>query len=321
MSGILIVRLGAMGDILHALPAVESLHRSFPDRSISWLVAPRWMALLAGNPAIDKLIAFERRSLAQLAATFKRLRTIHPETAFDFQGLIQSALAGKLSGPQTFWGFSRELLREPLAALFYSRQFRASGEHRVDQNLALVQAAGANKVGGDAWLPEGETDKSLPRESFVLASPFAGWTGKEWPLENYSQLAKMLRQDGLTLLLNVPPARSSEVASLPDVVVHTSSISRLIYATRQAIAVVGVDSGPTHLAAALRKPGVAIYGPTNPATTGPYGSSFRVLRAQGVAGTYKRNREIHGSMRAITVQAVYQSLQAAICDAKVTGAR
>jgi len=90
---------------------------------------------------------------------------------------------------------------------------------------------------------------------------------------------------------------------------HLSSIAGLIDATRRAAAVVGVDSGPMHLAAALRKPGVAIFGPTDPAVNGPYGGTVDVLRAAGATTSYKRESSIAPSMREITPRQVWSSLQ------------
>lgn len=317
MSGILVVRLGAMGDVIHALPAVASLRLSFPQQRISWLVAPRWMPLLKGNPAVDELLPFERQTLAHLRSTAARLRQLRPEMAIDFQGLLQSAIAGRVAGPKQFWGFSRQIAREPLAALFYNHRLMAAGPHRVQSNLQLAAAAGADQLTSRAWLPAGEPDGTLPACPYILASPFAGWIGKEWPLQRYSELARRLRKQGLRLVLNVPSARASEAMGLENVDVHSSSLGGLIHATREAIGVLGLDSGPMHLAAALDKPGVAIYGPTDPALTGPFGGTIRVLRAAPIASTYKRDRQIHASMQAVTVEQVYASLLASVEQCRV----
>ena len=91
---------------------------------------------------------------------------------------------------------------------------------------------------------------------------------------------------------------------------HLSGIAGLIHATRRAQAVIGVDSGPLHLAAALSKPGVAIFGPTDPLRNGPYGGTIRVLRSLGVATTYKRATGAHDSMRAISPEDVLEALPA-----------
>ncbi len=142
----------------------------------------------------------------------------------------------------------------------------------------------------------------------MLASPFAGWEGKQWPLESYAALALMLQREGIPLVLNVSEEQAARVANLDNVKVHSSSISGLLFATRRASAVVGVDSGPLHAAAALGKPGAAIYGPTDPAATGPYGGSMQVLRTTGAKTTYDRHKEIQVSMRAITAFEVFTTV-------------
>lgn len=307
-KAILIIRLGAMGDILHALPAAASLKASFPQHKLSWLVSPRWASLLEGNPAIDELIPFERDGLSALRTTWKRLRQQEFELAFDFQGLLQSALAGRAAHAKTLYGFSSAVARESHAAWFYHRAIDVKGPHRIERNLQLIAAAGALKLDGRAWIPPGRDEHLLPSRSFVLASPFAGWTGKEWPLPFYEQLAQTLRRNGLELVLNVPESKVKELSRFGALNVHTSTIPGLIAATRHATAVLGVDSGPLHLAAALDKPGVALFGPTDPALTGPYGGTFKVLRAPNVQTTYKRHAEVHSSMRDLSVEQVAASL-------------
>ncbi len=304
---ILIVRLGALGDIIHALPAAASLKLSFPGRRLVWVVARKWMPVLEGNPYLDEIVPFERKSVAGLAATWKRLRAVHPGIAIDFQGLIQSAAAGRVARPDEFIGLDKSLARESAAAFFYSKPIRAMGPHRVERCLQLAAAAGATTLTEEAWLPPGRPEGELPESAFVLASPFAGWASKQWPLECYVSLAQELKARGLQLVVNVPESRAGELQAFPDLLVHSSSLPGLIYATRRAHAVVGVDSGPLHIAAALQKPGVAIYGPTDPAQTGPFHSPMRILRAT-TETTYKRGNEIHASMRAITAKRTAEAL-------------
>ena len=305
---ILVVRLGAMGDIIHALPAVASLRRSFPDHRLHWCVAPKWMPLLTGNPSVDEVIPFTRSSFGELKVVFKQLRRLRPERAIDFQGLIQSAIAGRASRPQSFFGFDRHSAREPLAALFYTKKVRTTSVHVIDKNLDLAHAAGASSFTSEAFIPQGRDEGELPTGPFVLTSPFAGWMGKQWPLKNYELLALRLRAEGLQLVADIPLQRAAEVAGLKHVSVHTSSLAGLIAATRRAAAVVGLDSGPLHLAAALRKPGVALFGPTDPARNGPYGGTIEVLRSQGIKTSYRRDHEIHPGMRAIGIDAVFEAL-------------
>jgi len=147
----------------------------------------------------------------------------------------------------------------------------------------------------------------------VLANPFAGWTSKQWPIEYFDRLGSFLQaESGLPLVLNAAPSAASALASLRHARPHYSGIAGLIHATRRAAAVIGVDSGPLHLAAALRKPGVAIFGPTDPAINGPYGGTLTVLRAEGAPTSYAREKSIAPSMRAITPEQVWAALQPAL---------
>jgi heptosyltransferase-1 len=308
MNSILVVRLGAMGDILHALPAVASLRKSFPGKRIYWVVARKWIELLQGNPNIDEIVPFDRKGARALAKTWRRLRAIRPEIAIDFQGLIQSAMAGRAARPETYFGLTRSLAREPLATLFYSKRIQASGPHRVEMNLQLAAAGGAARLVEESWIPPGRPEGALPAGPFLLTSPLAGWASKQWPLASYEELGKRLRARGLGLVANVPAGRERELGQLTHLRLHTSSISGLIDATRRAIGVVGVDSGPLHLAAALGKPGVALFGPTDPAQNGPYKSRMTVLRAPGAQATYKRHAHVDASMTKISAERVAEEL-------------
>jgi len=277
-SRILVVRLGAMGDIIHALPAVAALKQGFPEAHLTWAVDPKWVPLLEGNPSVDDPLLVRRSSRADIFESWRNLRSRRYDFAVDFQGLIKSALTARLAGPGRIYGFHRTQVRERIAAWFYSDEILSTSAHMVDRNLDLAVAAGAARVPHQFPIPPGEPEGDLPLGEFVLASPVAGWPSKQWPREHYTALAQRLQRDfGLPLVLNMP---------------QSSSLSGLIYATRRATAVIGVDSGPMHLAAALGKPGVAIFGPTDPARNGPYGDSFRVLRTPGAVTTYKRGRLI-----------------------------
>jgi heptosyltransferase-1 len=315
-ASILVVRLGAMGDIIHALPAVASLRQSFPNKRITWVVATKWVQMLEGNPHIDAIVPFERRAKGALYRAWRTLRAIEPETAIDFQGLLQSALVGRAARPGRLIGPHRSQAREPLAALLYSERVKTSGPHQVETNLQLAAAAGATELTDEAWIPPGRAEGELPAGAFVLASPFAGWASKQWPLEYYALLAQALKAEGLPLVVNVPPGVAGRLAGM-QVGIHESGLPGLIDATRRATAIVGVDSGPMHLAAALGKPGVAIFGPTDPTRNGPFHSRLAVLRTAQANTTYKRRSESDASMRAIGVEQVTAALLNSIRCARV----
>jgi heptosyltransferase-1 len=307
-NSILVIRLSAMGDIIHTLPAITTLKRSFPDCRLAWLVAPRWTPLLEGNPYIDELIPLNRRNIPHAIETFRRLRALQADLAFDFQGLFQSALAGRLARPKALYGFAKTVAREPFAAGLYTHSIPVKGPHRIERAVQLAEAGGARQATFEAWIPPGKPEGDLPREPFVLTNPFAGWAGKEWPLAAYEELGKRLDREGLRLVANGPDHRAHELAGLEHVHIHISRLPGLIHATRLATAVIGLDSGPLHLAAALGKPGVGLYGPTDPALTGPFGGSMAVLRAHNVQTTYKRHDAIHASMREIAPDEVATAL-------------
>jgi heptosyltransferase-1 len=298
-----------MGDIVHALPAAASLKHGYPGCRVTWAVEPRWAPLLAGNPFIDRVVLLDRRTRAGLARAWRELRAERFDFAVDFQGLVKSALVVCVARTERIYGFDRALAREPLAAMFYSDKVHARSVHRVDRNLELAAAAGASTAVHSFPLPPGRSEGELPAGAFVLTSPLGGWRSKQWPLEYYARLAERLRREcGVPLVLNGPPAEREAMAAVGSALVHLSSIDGLIDATRRAAAVVGVDSGPLHIAAALGKPGVALFGPTDPAQTGPYGDSFVVLRGPQSVTSYKRRNEIDPGMRALTPDAVFAAL-------------
>ncbi len=297
------VRFGAMGDILHAVPAVMSLRRRWPAAEIAWVLEPRWMPLLAGTAIADHLLPLNRRSAASAWIALKWLRRWRPDVAIDFQGLLKSAATAWLSGANTRIGFAAEALREREAGVFYSAAVSPASAHVVERNLEL---AGGDRQG--TWSgPQGFPEGSLPTGAFVLCAPFAGWKSKQWPVDRYAQIGEQLmKQYGLPLVMNVMPG--AELPQSEFLWRHESGMEGLIDATRRARAIIGLDSGPMHLAAALNKPGVALFGPTDPARNGPYGGTVRVLRTAGAATNYKREDAIAVSMTRLEAGEVLSAL-------------
>jgi heptosyltransferase-1 len=308
---ILVVRLGAMGDIIHTLPAVASLKQAFAGSKLVWALESKWRYLLHDNPSVDEVVEIDRRNVRAILAVRRRLRETKFDIAVDFQGLIKSALVASFGRPEKIYGYDRSSAREKLACLFYSGVVKPSAVHVVDRNLELAAAVGASGSLKLFPLPPGEPQGKLPPTPFVLASPFAGWQAKQWPLAYYEELASRLQRElDIQLVVN-----AADAVHVPGAWPHASGIRGLVYATRRALAVVGVDSGPMHLAAALGKPGVAIFGPTDPARNGPYGGSITVLRASEAKTTYKRAATVDESMRAIIPEQVMSALKQRIVQA------
>lgn len=251
------------------------------------------------------MLLLDRRSLTSVRSAWRELRAARFDLAVDFQGLIKSALVAAIARPERIFGFSAPHTREFPASWFYSTKVPIRSSHAVDRNLDLAAAAGASSILRTFPLPPGQPEGSLPTGEFVLASPLAGWGAKQWPLEYYPKLAEKLRREcGLPLVLNTPqPLRIDGCEN------HVSGLPGLIDATRRAAAIVGLDSGPLHLAAALAKPGVAIYGPSDPARHAPYGGALTVLRSPNAKTSYRRTADPDPSMREITPDQVFATLE------------
>lgn len=287
---ILIVKLGAIGDIVHTLPVLNVIPESRPDAVVSWVVEARSAEILRGNPMIDNLIEVDTRSLRGkkliengLADGSKQLRNLRQfdfDIAIDFQGLLKSAIISKLSGAKQRWGFSRSHLREPASRVFYTDVVRLRGQvHVIRQNLALVaEALEVDSTGRTVEFPIASTDDdrteadAIVEQSggeFVILNPAGGWVTKLWPAENYGKLADRLwEQSGLRSVITTGPKEEG----LASAVVNSSRSGRSIAVTptlkgyyelaKRAKAYVGGDTGPTHLAIAAGAPVVGIFGPT-----------------------------------------------------------
>ena len=309
---ILIVRLSSMGDVIHALPAAAMLREAFPHATIGWLIEERWAELLCAlstpragplsrqRPLVNMIHAVSlkswRRSIfanhtwERIAAGLSDLRARQYQVAFDLQGAVRSAILARWSGAATIYGSGQP--RENIASMWYSRRIISEHSHVVEQYADLVRAAiGRSLSIPEAILPcdpaaEATVEKRLRalaiREPVIL-NPGAGWGAKQWPAERYGEVAQELARQGLHPILNFGPgeealAKVAEAASAGTARALSFSVGELIALMRRARLFIGGDTGPMHLAAALHVPIVALFGPTDPARNGPYGTSSTVLR-------------------------------------------
>ncbi len=204
---ILVVRLGAMGDIVHALPAVASLKQGFPGAHLTWVVEPQWAALLEGNPFVDRVILLRRRDASRRVghrcANYAPPRSISRWISRDCSS---PPWWPPPRAPSAFSAGTAANCARPRPASSIPTALRARAAHVVDRNLDLAAAAGARRRSRIFPLPAGQPEAPLPEGAFVLASPLAGWRAKQWPLENYLALGGLLRREcKLTLVLNGPP--------------------------------------------------------------------------------------------------------------------
>jgi ADP-heptose:LPS heptosyltransferase len=149
---ILIVRLGAFGDIIHTLPAAATIRENCPHSQITWMVESRWLPLLEGNPDVDDLLPFDRASVATIFGSIRQLRARSIDLAIDFQGLIKSAAPSWLSGARMTYGYSQQAARESVAANFYTHTLTPTSRHIVDQHPTepIAEIHDTRSLKGDA---------------------------------------------------------------------------------------------------------------------------------------------------------------------------
>jgi heptosyltransferase I len=329
---LLIVRLSAMGDVVHTLPAAHALREAFPKAHIGWLIEERWAELLCApgsprrgrrsslRPLVDEVhtvnlkawrkSSFSISTLQRIATVWNDVRDARYEVALDLQGAVRSALLARWSGARVVYGATGP--RESPASLWYTRKAVASGRHVIEQNLSVVEAfvgCGMGRpVDVSRDLPcDRQAEERIERRlaesgigEFAILNPGAGWGAKRWPAKRYGEVARKLAGLGLRSVFNYGPGEEELVHVAQDAsgsagCAMRCNITELISLTRRARLFVGGDTGPLHLAAALLVPVVAIYGPTDPARNGPYGTrSVVVRRAQSVTSHSRRDAADEG---------------------------
>jgi heptosyltransferase-1 len=333
---VLIVRLGAMGDILHALPAVAALRRAHPKWYLGWAVEPRWRFLLYADdgdmPLVDRTHLVNAKewaraplsgdTLREIGALRRSLRAEHYDVCIDLQGAVRSALAGRLAGAARMVGEDRP--REWAARWLFNERIVTHGVHVIEQAVEVCAAIERERL-----LPilpplpvNPEVEhwacgvlSEMGNRPLVLLSPGAGWGAKRWPAERYGAVAAELHAQGCMVLVNAGPeeqAIAAEVRSASGGVAAAPqfTLERLIALTRRIRLLIAGDTGPLHLACALGKPVVGIYGPTDPSRNGPFGVPFRVLRHPESKRDHTRHAEPEAGLLTITPDEVVAAAKA-----------
>ena len=299
---VLIVRLGALGDVVHAIPVAAALRRAYPHARIDWLVSAKHREILDLVPVIDRrLVVNDRPSTGSgptadpaggtsLVAAVRELRRARYDIAIDLQGLIKSALLARLSGAPRVLGFSASYAREGLARLFYTdvhdpgrgglydaRETR----HVVDINLGVLALLGITGVRAEFPLetPSSAAARTIVEQTggrYALLNPGAAWPNKRWPPDRLAAVAVELRErHGVASVVLWGPGEESlagEVVAAARgaaVLSPKTTVGDLVAMARGAALMVSGDTGPTHIAAAVGTPIVGLYGPTRPVRNGP----------------------------------------------------
>ncbi|HEV7240451.1 MAG TPA: glycosyltransferase family 9 protein [Thermoanaerobaculia bacterium] len=291
-SRLLVLRLSALGDVIHTLPAVLAMRE---QAEITWVVEAPYAELVeivAGVKTIP--VRMKKWKLDPRAATdaIGRMRTV--DASIDFQGLIKSAILGWLSGARTRYGFNREAVREKPSLLFTNKHVNVdTTKHVVDQNLELAQATklyGQRATGNWQRFPS-----EVPGyENAIVLLPGAGKPNKIWP--HFLELAKTI---GPKALVVWGPGERELAEAIGGGVAPPTNLRELAWILQNAEAVIGGDTGPLHLADALGTKVVGLYGPTDPRRNGPYGQPDHVI------DRFRTTK----SMESISVEEVMKTLE------------
>ncbi|HEV8210763.1 MAG TPA: glycosyltransferase family 9 protein [Vicinamibacterales bacterium] len=294
MTRLLIVRLGALGDVVHAIPVAAALRRAFPSARIDWLVSAKHREILDLVPVIDRRLVINDRGDASggasLLAAIRELRRSQYDVAIDLQGLIKSALLARSSGAPRVIGFSSRYSRERAARLFYTEAHDPGRgglydpretRHVVDINLGVLTRLGITAPAREFPIEDVDSDaarsaRQLTGGRYALLNPGAAWPNKRWPAARLAVIATELRaRHGLMSVVLWGPGEEALAAEVvagangAAILSAKTTIADLVALARRAALMVSGDTGPTHIAAALGTPIVGIYGPTRPVRNGP----------------------------------------------------
>jgi heptosyltransferase I len=305
---ILVVKLSAIGDIIHTLPAVAALRRAYPEAWLAWLVERTGANLLRGNADLDELITVDTRAwranwwvgLRHLWYVTRHLRRASFDLCIDFQGLFKSALFAYFSGAPQRLGFPRQLCREPLSAVFTNVHGPLVDPrvHVVDQSMELLQALDVATAERRFTIPLTEADEHFAERVWrelglrsdvpvVILYPGAAWKTKQWGELNFARLNDaLIRRFQVRTLLTWGPGEEALIQRVVRAAAYTPAIApattllQLAAVMARSRAFVGGDTGPLHLAAAVGTPTVALFGPSSPQRNGPYGQGHVILHRE-----------------------------------------
>ena len=310
---ILIVKLSAIGDVIHTLPALNAVRNYYPEANITWLVEEDAAPLVIGHKALDRVIVSKRKrwlkalkslsllsTIKEVHGFIKVLRDTRYDMILDFQALLKSGILIALARGQRKIGFGKGLEHMEHSYMFLNERIPAIDMeiHALTRGMVLLNAIGIPTNEIEYKLPVSnddceKVDELMKRHDingvkFLIAiNPVAKWESKLWPKERFARLADMIIDEydariiftggyeDLHIIQDIMSAMKGRALNLAG---HTT-LKMLAALYEKTVLVISTDTGPMHLAAAMETPVVAIFGPTAPWRTGPYGSSHRVVRA------------------------------------------
>lgn len=342
-KNILIIKMSSLGDVLHTLPFASSLRERFPKAKISWLVHPQFSGFVPEKPIIDEVIYFDKAAFKKLGLLEKlkfiynfrkELHSKHFDLVIDMQGLFKSALVAALTGTKEKIGYCE--MREGSGFISKAICGVHSKEHVIERYLDVARYLGATIKEIKFPMPNlieeqrsvttklAAAVRNIPR--YVVFVVGARWESKEWSPSNFAKLADKVCADGSYVVLAGGPdevKKGEQVISEANTdqiinLIGKTSLRELASLIDGAKIFVSGDTGPLHVAAALKKPLIALYGPTLADRTGPYGSenSTVIISPASDAGCLKKKIAETKSMEAITVEMVFEAYEQKLKDIK-----
>jgi len=321
---ILIVRLSAIGDVIHTMPVACALREHFPQAFLAWVVEERASSLLHGHEAIDELITLPRGWLKSPRGVWRLRRRLHDlrfDAALEAQGLTKAAIVARLSGAPRRIGFGHPWGRE-ITQWLNSELVDTPDLHVVDRNMRLLRPLGIESPQIRFLVPEHSVDRQTAEQiisdqalegGFAIINPGAGWPSKVWPADRFAAVARHLgKKWNLPTLVVWAGEAEMQMGLLIAVgsqghaqIAPRTTLPELASLARRAKMFIGSDTGPLHLAAAVGTPCVGLYGPWPAERHGPYGPQHIALQKAFFEGSTRQRRYASPElMQAITIEDV-----------------
>lgn len=320
ISKALIIKPSSLGDIVHSLPFLSSLKKTHPDASVHWVVARGLEGLLDGHPLIDRLWVINKDkwkritsapdTLREFSALMSGLAREKFDVAIDLQGLFRSGLITRLSQAPLRIGFKEA--RE-LSTLFYNHLVEGGVElHAVDRYMKIATHLGLDTSSVD--FPMLTAPYNTGPDDYAVLVPGARWDTKIWAASNFAALAASLPIRTFILGGSSDSARADEIASgsggKATSLAGKTDLKELAYVIKGARFMICNDSGPMHIAAGFGVPVFAIFGPTSPLRTGPYGKGHTIFQSDlDCVPCYSKKCGDLRCMRAITPKEVLSAIK------------
>lgn len=324
---ICVVKLTAMGDIIHAMVVLEYIKKQRADIQIDWLVEEGFKGILENNPNIDNILTVNLKSVKKKKlAIFSQVKLINSyaknnyDLVIDAQGLLKSAIAAKILGGRVVGskivGFDKDSIREGIASHFYDEGFAISyGLNKIDRNAILFSKALDIKISKDDILNKEPflyyqdtefdlLDKDKKNIIFVVGS---SWPSKNYPKEKYLELSKKFEDNIIIVWGNDEERTFAQFIKDGNdkvVVAPKLSLDELKCLISKSDLVIGNDTGPTHMAWGLNKPSIMLFGPT-PIEQAYQTSINKVIKSSSKVNPYKLNRDDF-SIQEIDVERIYK---------------